>query len=60
MTCIGRQLLLRTERCAALNTPAVGFNSVMTTTLGPGFRFTDSILRAGLTYHFGGPAVAHY
>ena len=44
----------------ALNTPSVGFNTVTTTTLGPGFRFTDSILRAGVNYRWGGPVVPRY
>jgi outer membrane immunogenic protein len=46
----------------APNTPQQGFNTVTTTTLTSAFntRFTDNILRVGLNYRFGGPAVARY
>jgi len=40
----------------------VRFNTVTTTTFTSAFssRFTDNILRVGLNYRFGGPAVARY
>jgi len=47
----------------ALNTPLPGFNTVTTTSLTSAFNtcFTDSILRVGLNYRFGGgPVVARY
>ena len=46
----------------ALNTPRVGFNTVTTTTTTAAFgtRFSDNILRLGVNYRFGGPAVARY
>jgi outer membrane immunogenic protein len=47
-----------------LNTPAVGFNTVTTTTATTVGNFhsrvTDLVLRAGLNYRFGGPVVAKY
>ena len=45
-----------------LNTPAVGFNTLTTTTTTAAFstRFTDNIVRAGVNYRFGGPVVAKY
>ena len=46
----------------ALNTPALGFNTVTTTTLASAFntRFTDNIVRVGVNYRWGGPVVARY
>jgi outer membrane immunogenic protein len=40
----------------------IRFNTVTTTTFASAFssRFTDNILRVGLNYRFGGPAVANY
>src|ERR1700730_7151250 len=46
----------------APNTPALGFNTVTTTTLTSAFntRFTDNIVRVGVNYRWGGPVVARY
>ncbi|MGY8684182.1 outer membrane protein [Bradyrhizobium sp. UFLA05-153] len=46
----------------ALNTPAIGFNTVTTTTATANFgtRFTDNIVRVGVNYRFSGPVVAKY
>ena len=45
-----------------MRTPGVGLNTVTTTTLTSAFntRFNDNIVRAGITYRFGGPVVAKY
>ena len=46
----------------APNTPAIGFNTVTTTTTTGNFgtRFTDNIIRVGVNYRFSGPVVAKY
>jgi outer membrane immunogenic protein len=46
----------------APNTPGLAFNTVTTTTLASTFhsRFTDNIVRVGVNYRWGGPAVGRY
>jgi outer membrane immunogenic protein len=59
---VGSSSASATTTTNALNTPRPGFNTVTTTTLASAFssRFTDNLVRVGLNYRFGGPAVAHY
>jgi outer membrane immunogenic protein len=59
---IGSSGATATTTVNQLNTPAIDFNTVTTTTLTSAFRtrFTDNILRVGVNYRFGGPVVAKY
>jgi outer membrane immunogenic protein len=59
---VGGSSLSATTITNALNTPSVALNTVTTTTTTAAFstRFTDSLVRVGVNYRFGGPVVAKY
>jgi outer membrane immunogenic protein len=59
---VGGSSATNTTATNLANTPSAGFNTTTTTTLAYLFntRFTDSLLRVGLNYHFNGPIVAKY